>query len=65
MMSRIVSRSVSVADLRFIEVGAADGFLRFAVAMIGILSRRGKSAQVTDVLLLIRANHRSSSAYLF
>jgi hypothetical protein len=53
MMSRIVSRRVSVADLRFIEVGAADAFLRFAVAMIRYSIAPRESAQVTDVLLLV------------
>lgn len=64
MMSRIVLRSVSIADLPFIEVGAADAFLRFAVAMTAILSRPGRSAHVTDGLLLVlRCRKRSSSAY--
>ena len=52
-MSRMVSRSLSVADLCLIEVGGADSFLRFAVAIPDILSRRAKSTQVTDVLLLL------------
>jgi hypothetical protein len=40
MMSRIVPRNVSIADLLFMEVGAAGAFLRFAVAMTDILPRR-------------------------
>jgi len=40
MMSRMVPRSVSIADLPFMEVGAADAFLRFEVAMTDILPRR-------------------------
>ena len=51
MMSRMVPRSVSIADLPFMEVGTADAFLRFEVAMTDILPRRAGSAQVTDVLL--------------
>ncbi len=51
-MSRMVSRNLSVADLCLIEVGGADSFLRFAVAIPIILSRRAESTQITDVLLL-------------
>jgi hypothetical protein len=65
MMSRMVPRSVSIADLPFMEVGTADAFLRFAVAMTGILPRRAGSAQVTDVLLpLFRCPKQYSSQYL-
>jgi len=43
---------VTGADSPRIEVGRVDSFLRFAVAIAVILSRRAESAQVTDVLLL-------------
>jgi hypothetical protein len=40
MMSRMVPRSVSIADLPFMEVGTAEAFLRLEVAMTDILLRR-------------------------
>jgi len=39
-----------MADSPLMEVGDADSFLRFAVAIIIILSRRSVLTQVTDVL---------------
>jgi hypothetical protein len=41
MTSRIVARSLSIADSPRIEFGTADSFLRFAVAITVILPRRG------------------------
>ena len=42
-MSRMVSRSLSVADFPPTEAGGADTFLRFAVAITVILSRQAVS----------------------
>lgn len=52
-MSRMVSSSLSVADLPLMEVGGADSFLRLAVAITIILPRGAQLTQVTDVLLLL------------
>ena len=55
-MSRMVPRSVSIADLPFMEVGTADAFLRFEVAMTDILPRRAGFGGGDVLLPFIQTN---------